>query len=77
VDQVLPAPEYFHASSFHVDVAGSPAFGMGWNAQRCLPVRTSNARTSPGGPFIYTDESCSSIDAPTSTVARHPARRPA
>jgi hypothetical protein len=44
--------------------------GMMRNVQRSLPVRTSNARTSPGGPSILLAESCSTIAEPMTMTSR-------
>src|SRR4051812_29627570 len=50
-------PVNFHDRSCHVSFPTSPACGIVWNVHTCLPVRASNARTSPGGSFLYTRRS--------------------
>jgi quinoprotein glucose dehydrogenase len=41
-------PRFFQLSPSHVSCPNSPGRGTVWKRQRCLPVRASNARMSPG-----------------------------
>lgn len=63
VDHTFAAPESRVPVS-HVSTPGSPGCGMVWNVQRSAPVRTSNARTSPGG---ASGRSTSATEEPTTT----------
>src|SRR5438034_11188935 len=67
-DQRLALPAYFHESSSHVSTPHSPSRGITWKVHRSVPVRTSNARTSPGAASLFSGES--DPPAPTMTTSR-------
>ena len=50
IDQALAAARSFHESPSQVSLPNSPFCATVWKIQTCLPVRASNARTSPFGP---------------------------
>src|SRR5436189_2015798 len=64
-DHRLPSPLYDHESFSHVSLPTSPGRGMGLNAHRGLPVRTSNACTMPGAASLRVGRS--DIEPPTPT----------
>src|SRR5262245_1412606 len=67
-DQRFAWPEYDHESFSQVSLPTSPGLGITRNAQRGLPVRTSNACTFPGGCSFVCGASL--IWAPTITTSR-------
>src|SRR5688572_29050887 len=69
-DHTLPAPVYDHDSFSQVSTPGSPARGIGLHVQRSLPLRASNARTTPGAPSIFDAESWFTIAEPRTTMSR-------
>jgi hypothetical protein len=66
--QTLVWPVYAHEPSSQVSFPSSPGCGIGLKRQTRLPVRTSNACTSPGGSFRYVSRS----PTPLPTITRSP-----
>ena len=65
VDHTFAAPASAVPLS-QVSRPASPSCGIVWNVQRSAPVRTSNARTSPGG---ASGRSVSAIEEPTAITS--------
>ena len=65
VDHTFAAP-VSRVPVSQVSCPGSPGCGIVWKVQRSAPLRTSKARTSPGG---ASGRSMSAIDEPTTITS--------